>query len=199
MHPEPTFLPEQLTDILIQNGCIYPHMGVRINYTTYDMQCDQDYLHPESHVDLIALAVKPDPQHPHPFVYGCLLGVYHVLAKYIGPGSRTREYTRVDVLYIRWFKINYLVSGWEGSHLPCVHFVAVDDPDVDVFGFLDPAHVIHGSHLMLVFSLGLTSDLLPHLDSAACLGNNRDTLHPDLDWQAYYIGTCMTYCFFLSH
>lgn len=150
-------------------------------------------MHPERHTDLVTLAVNPDPQHPHPFVYGRLLGVYHILAKYLGPGSCTPEFTRVDVLYVRWFKIDFSAPGWEGSRLPQICFVAHNDPDSDVFGFLDPAHVICGSHLMPAFSLGLTSDLLPYPDSAAHLGNNRDTLHPDSDWHAYYVGTYIIY------
>ena len=35
-------------DVLIRNNTIYRHKTMRINYTTYDMRCEQDSIKPRT-------------------------------------------------------------------------------------------------------------------------------------------------------
>jgi hypothetical protein len=66
---------------------------------------------------------------------------------------------RMEFLWVRWLGIEPRYRfGFKRARLPKVGFVPESDPFA--FGFLDPAHVIHGSHLIPDFASGRTSDLL---------------------------------------
>ena len=65
--------------------------------------------------------------------------------------------------------------------LPKVGFVPDDlDAGSSAFGFLDPAQVIRGVHLIPSFAEGLTGDLLQ-------LSFARLEYEGDLDWRCYYV------------
>jgi len=71
--------------------------------------------------------------------------------------------------------------GWKICRLPKIGFVP-DHPDAGspAFGFLDPAQVIRGVHLIPSFMEELTGNLLG--PSSARLEHEGD-----LDWLCYYV------------
>jgi hypothetical protein len=73
-------------------------------------------------------------------------------------------------------------SGSRFSRLPKIGFV--ESSDHYAFGFLDPAHVIRGCHLIPAFSEGRTSLLLPFTQSDARMLES-DT---NDDWTNFYVG-----------
>ena len=59
----------------------------------------------------------------------------------------------MDLLWVRWFgrELGY-ASGWDTRRLHRLGFIPHDQPDA--FGFLDPADVIRGIHLIPAFAHG---------------------------------------------
>ncbi len=87
----------------IKDDRIYSHKTIRFNYPTYDMRRAQDTVNPRTHAD-IALLARDDPTDDHPYWYARVVGVYHAAIRYTGPQSKTREWWRVDFLWVRWYK-----------------------------------------------------------------------------------------------
>lgn len=138
---------------------IYQHKVLRVNYTTYDMRREQDSLNPRTHANIMVLA--HDEPGGHPYWYARIIGIYHTLV--IHPSSR--DPIHMDFLWARWYGTDpdpRYRSGWKARRLPRVGFV--DDNDSQdfspAFGFLDPAHIIRGVHLIPAFEDGLTDNLL---------------------------------------
>ncbi|KAG6913900.1 hypothetical protein DXG01_003626 [Tephrocybe rancida] len=83
----------------------------------------------------------------------------------------------MEFLWVRWLgsEPGYR-SGRRYTRLPKVGFVPESDPYA--FGFLDPACVIRGSHLIPAFAAGSTSDLLAAQRTAARqMGTTEDWLN----------------------
>ncbi|KAG6329626.1 hypothetical protein ID866_9463 [Astraeus odoratus] len=66
------------------NNRIYRHKVLRINYTTYDLRRAQDSLNPHTHSDIMVLS-QEDSEHPHPYWYARIIGIFHVDVQYYGP------------------------------------------------------------------------------------------------------------------
>lgn len=87
----------------------------------------------------------------------------------------------MDFLWVRWFARDPTYSaGFQHRQIPHLAFVADDDPDLNVFGFVDPADVLRGAHIMPSFDSGTTDDYLP-LDSVARQHS------PDEDYVYYFV------------
>jgi len=71
-------------------------------------------------------------------------------------------------------------AGWQAQRLHCVGFLDAKEPGA--FGFLDPALVICGVHLIPVFSQGQTGELLSPPQSVARMLFNETS-----DWRYYYV------------
>jgi hypothetical protein len=113
----------------------------------------------------------------HPFAYGKVLGVYH--ADIIAPGaSRARPaLRRIDFLWVRWFE-EVAWGGWSKKRLDRVAYIEGNGSS-DAFGFLDPACVIRGAHLIPAFEFGRSMDNIP----ASLAWDNREAG----DWDSYFI------------
>ena len=100
---EEDFTMEQRFGVQILEDRLYPHKTIRFNYTTYDMRREQDCIAPHRHPDIMVRA--PDWDGTHPFWFARVLGIIHVNACYVGPGSThlTEKWRRVDLLWVRWF------------------------------------------------------------------------------------------------
>jgi hypothetical protein len=86
----------------------------------------------------------------------------------------------MDVLWVRWFGLDAdAPGGWSKKCLHGISFIPWDEPGA-AFGFLDPAQVIRGVHLIPDFSWGRTNSRLP-----------PSIVHPaddgDEDWEHFYI------------
>ena len=157
----------------VQNR-IYRHKVLRINYTTYDLRRAQDALNPRTHADIMVLAHEDDAEHPHPYWYAHIIGIFHLNVRYEG---RLR---RMDVLWVRWLARSLdTTSIWAAKRLPRVGFYESSDPSA--FGFLDPELIIRGVHLIPAFTYGKTSQLLLQ-HSIAHRASDKDK-----DWEWFYV------------
>jgi hypothetical protein len=84
---EQEFTPEQRRAILFADNRIYIHKAIRFNYTTYDLRRDQDTVNPRTHGDIMMLSHEDDEQHPHPYWYARVIGIFHVLVQAINPST----------------------------------------------------------------------------------------------------------------
>ena len=130
---------------------------MRVNFTTYDLQQGQDIIHiPFDKQDI--LVYNPEEQGPYPWAFARVLGIYHatVLTR-AHPDPQTYQF-----LWVRWFKHDRSIPSFATTRqFDRVAFVPYDSDDEEPFGFIDPATVIRGCHLIPDFNLGRTNELLP--------------------------------------
>lgn len=101
----------------------------------------------------------------HPYWYAHVLGIFHIMAWYVGPNSQSSDMLRMDFLWVQWFGLDPdMRTGWQARRLPAVGFIPETDPDA--FGFLDPQEVLRGAHLIPAFHHDLAEGLL-HPNSCA--------------------------------
>jgi hypothetical protein len=163
-------------EFFIKNDRMYKHNIFRINYTTYDVRRDQDVVNPNtSHKDIMVLARTDSSDHA--FLYARVLGIYHVNAIYTGPGILDYRPRRLEFLWVRWFEVvDGNPAGWNAQRLDTVRFLPMESEDA--FGFVDPADVLRGCHLIPKFSHGRL-----HPDSASMSPCAKDSR----DWKYYAV------------
>jgi hypothetical protein len=130
---------------------------MRVNFTTYDLQQDQDVIHiPFDKRDI--LVYNPHEQGPYPWAFARVLGIYHVtVLTRAHPDPQTYYF-----LWVRWFKHDQSVPSFATTRqFDRVAFVPFDSADEEPFGFVDPATVIRGCHLIPDFNMGRTQELMP--------------------------------------
>lgn len=150
--------PVPSTDhVHFKHNRMYTHNILRVNYTTYDVRRAQDTINPKtSHCDALFLAEdgnNPDELHRHPFLYGRILGIYHVNVVYSGPGALDYSPRRVEFLWVRWFEHIAPVGSWASFTLDRVSFPPMSADGA--FSFVDPADVVRGCHIIPAFATGL--------------------------------------------
>jgi len=172
----PEYNPDQFTELIIRNEAIYSYPLIRFNFTTYDLQRDQDIIHPAFGKRDI-LVYCPGVEGPFPWRYARVLGIYHANVQVASDPTPTK----IFFLWVRWFQLKDpgFVPAKERSY-PRVAFVPFQSDEDEPFGFIDPAHVIRGCHLIPAFELGRTVELLP--PSVA-----RDRAG---DWAAFNVNWC---------
>ncbi|KAF8833221.1 hypothetical protein BDN67DRAFT_917411, partial [Paxillus ammoniavirescens] len=67
-----------------------------INYTTYDLCCDQDSLNPHMHADVMVLSRENDVIYP--YWYACIVGIFHAMVVCTGKNT---EPQRMDFLWVQ--------------------------------------------------------------------------------------------------
>ena len=166
----------QLTHVLFKGNKIYRHRLLRINYTTYDLQREFDAINPRTdHRDIMLLSSSDG--NCHPFCYARVLGIFHANVIYTGPGYKDFQSRRIEFLWVRWFEVIQDHSPlWEQQALDIVRFLPMADKDA--FGFVDPANVLRGCHIIPAFADGRL-----HPDGVAL---SRSATDSD-DWKRYYI------------
>lgn len=169
--------------IYFKSDRMYAHRLIRFNYTTYDVRRAQDVVNPRtSHCNIMLLNkvvtdVPPDDTHSskssttHPFLYGRVIGIYHVNAIYTGPGMVNYNPTRFDFLWVRWYEHKQISHGLDELVFPPI-------ADVGAFGFVDPADVLRSSHIIPAFNQGVRRDAVGMSKCA----------HDSGDFNAYYVG-----------
>jgi hypothetical protein len=143
------------------------------------MRRSQDSINPRTHPDIMTLSHEDDGEasESHPYWYGRVIGIFHTEVRHVGPLSLSSDPKRMDFLWVRWFDRDLSHhAGWEARRLHRVGFVE----GRGAFGFLDPADVIRGVHMIPAFAYGTTSEFLgPSLA--------RQRSENDEDWVYYYI------------
>lgn len=178
---ETPFSDNDRNTISFVNNKIYKQKVIHFNYTTYDMRRSQDSVNPRTHGDVMVLSHEdPNTSGSHPYWYARVIGIFHAQVRHVGPESKSEDPQKMDFLWVRWFgrDLRYR-AGWTARRLHRVGFV--DGLDPQAFGFLNPAEVIRGIHMIPAFAHGRTSSLLG--SSIA-----RQPIENDEDWTFYYVG-----------
>lgn len=180
---EETFSTSELNEVIIEGNTIYKHKTLRVNYTTYDMRRDQDSLNPRTHADIMLLSHDSEDPNAHPYWYARIIGIFHARVihntKKAALGVRVQE---MDFLWVRWFGLHERHQyGWRAKDLPQVGFVDEAGKDTSMsFGFVNPADVIRGVHLIPAFRYGKSNN-----------GVGKSIARPssdeDLDWSCFYV------------
>jgi len=157
---------EDLRDINIENDKIFDHKTLRINFTTYDIRRDQDVVNPSGDKRFVMVKSQADDTESQSvedaafnlFWFAEVLGIYHANVFVRSTG----ETQRFDFLWVRWLGNEPDNNpGARSQRLMKLGYVQ-NDKDQIPFGFLDPAHVVRGCHLIPAFNSGRTRDLLDH-------------------------------------
>lgn len=175
------FSAEERNTILIRNGRIFNHQTARIHYTTYDMRRAYDTVNPRTH-PFVMVASPETEAGAHPFWYAQVLGIFHADVKHVGLASQDLRWKKMEFLWVRWFGVEPgYRSGRQHARLPKIGYV----PETDdyAFGFLDPALVLRGCHLIPAFTDGRSNDLLSTRGRTAA--RQEGVLD---DWVNYYVG-----------
>ena len=147
------------------------------------MRRDQDSLNNRNGADFMVLGCEYEANSdPHPYWYGRIIGIFHALVDYLGPGSRSSDPQEMEFLWVRWLgrdPNNSYRDGWTRRRLPRVGFV--DYKDKAAFGFLNPALILRAVHLIPCFALGRTTHLLPEQSICRLAEEN------DEDWDMFYM------------
>ena len=184
-----SFTPEDLTQehchLFFKRNTMYHYHIVRFNYTTYDVQRDQDVINPKtSHCYIMLLAnldgdrVKSSSKDSHPFLYAQVLGAYHVNVIYDGWGSRDYGKRRLEFLWVQWFEYcgKHSVLNWVDLWLDVIWFPPLWEDSA--FGFVDPSDMLWSAHIVPTFASGPA-----HLDGVGLSRFSGDSK----DWLKYYI------------
>ena len=93
-NPEPvsgTILSPLEKQVYITADRFYKHNLMCLNYTTYDVRWAQDIVNPSTpHCNIMLLADHASGMGGlpgHPYIYTCVLGIFHVNVTYVGPGT----------------------------------------------------------------------------------------------------------------
>ncbi|KAJ3972040.1 hypothetical protein EV361DRAFT_949176 [Lentinula raphanica] len=178
-----TFTDEDRQHIHIRDRKVVELQTLRVNYTTYDVRRDQDTINPHSHADVMVLSPETGPD-AHPYWYARVLRIFRVWVVSNHPAASTARSgpQEMIVLWARWLGIDpEHHSGHQSARLPKIGFV--DESDPFAFGFLDPAHIIRGCHLLPAFSDKRTNGLLQTTEPTIA----RRPGETD-DWQFFYVG-----------
>ncbi|KAG1802176.1 uncharacterized protein HD556DRAFT_1438213 [Suillus plorans] len=164
--------------IIIKDDRMYEHHIARFNYTTYDVHRAQDVINARTpHYNVIVLRSNNDMGcQGHRYIYGRVLGVYHVNVIITGHGMVDYTPIRMEFLWIRLYKSLDQCSDWSTSTLDRVNFPPLADEHS--FDFLDPADVLHSCHIIPRFRSGKRHE--DGLGVSACAGDKDD-------WCEYYI------------
>jgi hypothetical protein len=162
--------------VFFKHDRMYRHNLARFNFTTYDVRRGQDVVNPKtSHRDIILLSSRDHSiaDTSHPFLYGRVLGIYHVNVIYTGSDMRDYSPRRLEFLWVRWFEHaedDALAQSWRHCRLDILHFPPVGSDGA--FGFVDPRDVLRGYHIVPSFTSGMV-----HSDGrgiSLCAADSKD-------------------------
>jgi hypothetical protein len=155
---EQEYTHAERNEILIVDNRLYIHRTLGVNYTSYDLRRQKDVINPASHPDVMVLSFE-DGEDAHPFWYARVIKNFHLVVCHrrstLPEELMSTEPQRMDVLWVRWFGLDADArGGWSKKCLHGISFIPSDEPGT--FGFLDPAQVIRGVHLIPNFPRGRT-------------------------------------------
>lgn len=167
---------------------MYVHRIIRFNYTTYDIRRSQDVINPgTSHCNIMLLnkqaaeLVDANDEDAHPFLYARIIGIYHANIIYTGPGMINYNPIRFNFLWVRWYQH---IPNKQPCQLDRLTFP--DIADENAFGFVDPADVLRGCHIIPAFRPD--ADVDEEKGSTEPEWVESKCAHSGDDSKTYYIG-----------
>ena len=157
--------------LYIRNDRLEQRFGMNVYYTTYDFRRDKDRVDMKGRSHVMALSTDG----VHPYVYARVLGIFRLNVLH---GPTMVEETKMDVLWVRWFKIDETHrAGWKAKRLYRIKFIpSLED---GAFGFLDPNDVIRGAHPVPGFHFG---NRHPSSCDPASIWDREE-----FEWETYYV------------
>ncbi|RDX49140.1 hypothetical protein OH76DRAFT_1351220 [Lentinus brumalis] len=144
--------------LVIHKEQLYWHDVVRLNWTSYDLQRSQDAVNPRNHADIMLLAHNTGEADAHPYLYARVVRVFHINVRLYD--SPMASFERMDVLFVRWFRIDPSVpGGLQQKRLHRVEFVPHGGEE-EACGFVNPVDVVRGCHIIAAFAHGRVDTLL---------------------------------------
>ncbi|KAG2063716.1 hypothetical protein BDR04DRAFT_1131029 [Suillus decipiens] len=167
-----------INTIIIKDDQMYEHHVARFNYMTYDVFRAQDIINPRtSHHNVMVLSSDLDIGcQGQRYIYGRVLGVYHVNVIITGRGMVDYTPIRVEFLWIHWYNALDQRSDWLTSTLDRVNSPPLVDEHS--FDFIDPADVLCSCHIIPCFNSGKKHE--DGFGLSACAGDKND-------WHEYYV------------
>lgn len=143
---------QERSKVIIVNNALHIHRVLRLNYTTYDVRRDQDVINPRTRSDVILL--PPDAAgEEHPYQYGRIDAIFHVIVEHVGRDSQTSRQQILDVCWVKRYAVDTVVKG--GFKEKRMHRVGpTGDDDRWGYVFIDPKHIVCAAHLVPVFAEG---------------------------------------------
>ena len=166
--------------VVLKHDRFYKHNIMRLNYTAYDVRWEEDTIHAgTSHCNVMTLnSTFAEDSRKHPFCYARILGIFHANVVYLGEQNVDYHPQRLEFLWVRWYSVDeHVQAGWKALKLDRIRFPPMTN-NAKAFGFLDPADVLRGCHLIPAFSQGTVHPDSRHFSSLA-----RD----QNDWTVYYV------------
>jgi len=161
------------------NNIIYVHKALQINFTTYNNRRAQDTINPCTHSDIMMLS-RDDG---HPYYYARVLGIYHAMVQLNSSRSRNRELHQIEFLWVCWYNIDKKACGGFAAKR---QFQLKFHTGSQAFGFINPADILHTTHLIPNF----------HKDTMMCLLGRSMACHADKeneDYHSYYVNMWVTW------
>lgn len=182
-----SFTPEERAGVTIRSRRFYSHKTVKINYTTDNLRRAQDSINTDTGNIMVCSSEEDEGESDgHPYMYGRVIGVFHLDVSYTGPGMETttfrdKRFQRMDVLWIRWYAFDASQPwGLRARRLPRVVFPPMHHRCA--FGFVNPSHVIRAVHVIPSFASAPTSDPSICRPSLGRPGPEEE------DFESYYVG-----------
>lgn len=187
--PEGGFTQDHRRLLQVYNNRLYQHKTLRINFTTYNCRRDQDIINLQTKSDAIVLADEDEVAGKmHPYWYARIIGIFHGMVCWAGAGG-TNAFEQMDFLWVRWYGYDtHSRSGFKARRLHQIGFLDSHE-DKEAFGFIDPSDVIRAVHLIPVFKLGTSSELLP-----PSIARHED--EGDEDYVRYYVAMCVLFPYY---
>ncbi|CEL58458.1 hypothetical protein RSOLAG1IB_12126 [Rhizoctonia solani AG-1 IB] len=173
----------EMSQVRFLCNTMYQHKTLRINYTSYDVQRQQDLVTPSCFVlfpSERSIDVDNSNVPTHPFLYAKVLGIYHANVSY-----RQNAPRRMDFVHVRWLYYDYgQPGGRDIFRLDCVGYEPCysDEDNLDSFDFVDPKDIIRATHLIPDFRSGTSADFLTASHSIS-----HDDPTEGFDWRYFYV------------
>ena len=106
--------------IWILDNCIYSSRVLHINFTSYDIHCEQDSMNPQTNCNVMVLSPESG-EDAHPFWYAQVLGVFYAWVLHMGSAAGS------DSFLISTDEPAYLVQLYTLSFSPFYHFLFIMD------------------------------------------------------------------------
>ena len=168
----PTFTTKDRDELYIAEDRLEQRYCMSVYHTTYNLRRGKDRVNMRNQSHVMTLSQDGT----HPYAYARVLGIFRLDVLH---GPTMSSETRMDVVWVRWFKIDETHrAGWKSKRLYRITFVPALDGGA--FGFLDPDDVVRRSHLLPGFNLGHRT----HSPSDPASVWDPDA---ESDWKTYYV------------
>ena len=94
---ESLYINKDRQTVWIIGDHIYPAKVLQVNYTIYDIHCDQDSMNPWTHCNVMVVSQETGPN-AYPYWYACILGVFHAQVMHMGPEAQSHSIQHMEFL-----------------------------------------------------------------------------------------------------